>query len=59
MSIDWDENGTLRHVVGGYDIRTGPQQLPTQPASRLGDLLPHYWRTVTYNQSTDARKKCE
>lgn len=24
MSIDWDESGTLRHVVGGYDIRTDP-----------------------------------
>lgn len=24
MSIDWDENGTLRHVVCGYDIRTDP-----------------------------------
>ena len=22
--IDWDELGTLRHTLGGYDIRTGP-----------------------------------
>lgn len=24
MSLDWDENGTLRNVVAGYDIRTDP-----------------------------------
>ena len=24
MKIDWDEVGTLRQVVGGYDIRTDP-----------------------------------
>lgn len=22
MTIDWDQIGTLRHTIGGYDIRT-------------------------------------
>ncbi len=27
MEIDWDRVGTLRHVGGGYDVRTDPLRI--------------------------------